>query len=200
MLLDRDGVLNLLVARPGGGCGEAPLRAAQVALVPGAAPALTLLRSAGFLLAMVTNQPAVAKGEAGPGEVEEVQAEVIGRLAALGATFDAVRVCLHHPQGRPGHPLSISCTCRKPAPGMLTSALADLEAHPRLSWMVGDSDSDVAAGRAAGVSTVLVDSQGGSHKRSGHPAPDARVADLASAARFILADRRGGRATGGTPH
>lgn len=200
MLLDRDGVLNLLVARSGGGPGEAPLRPEQVALVPGAAPALGLLRAAGFRLAVVTNQPAVAKGEAGLDDIEQVQAEVMGRLAALGATFDAVRVCLHHPRGRPGHPLSVACACRKPAPGMLTSALADLDAEPRLSWMVGDSDSDVAAGCAAGLSTVLVDSEGGSHKRSGHPAPDARVADLAAAARVILVDRRGGRATGRTPH
>lgn len=73
---------------------------------------------------------------------------------------------------------------------MLVGALADLGADPRHSWMVGDSDSDIAAGRAAGLSTVLVDSEGGNHKRSGRPAPHARAADLAAAARLILTGRR----------
>lgn len=189
VLFDRDGVLNRLVARGVGGPGEAPLRPAQVALAAGVGPALVRLRSAGFLLAVVTNQPAVAKGQAEPADVEAVQAEVMGRLAGQGVTVDTVRMCLHHPEGRPGHPLSVACACRKPAPGMLLSALAELGADPRSSWMVGDSDSDVAAGLSAGLSTVLVDSEGGGHKRSGRPAPDARVADVAAAAEVIASGR-----------
>ena len=191
MLLDRDGVLNRLVPRPPGGRqGEAPLSAGQVVLVPGAARALVRLRAEGFLLAVVTNQPAVAKGEVEAVELRRVHAQVLGLLAGRGATVDALRLCLHHPEGRPGHPLSIACACRKPAPGMLLSVLAQLGADPAQSWMVGDSDSDTAAGRAAGLTTVLVESELGAHKRSGRPAPDARVADVTAAVELIVARRR----------
>lgn len=190
MLLDRDGVLNRLVARPPGGHGEAPLTVGQVVLVPGAVPALVRLRAEGFLLGVVTNQPGVAKGEVEPVELRRVHAGVLGLLAAQGAAVDAVRMCMHHPAGRPGHPLSVACACRKPAPGMLVSVLAELGADPDASWMVGDSDSDTAAGRAAGLTTVLIESELGSHKRSGRPAPDYLVADLAGAAELIVSRRR----------
>lgn len=196
MLLDRDGVLNLLVPRGPDGAGESPLEVGQVQLVPGAAAALGRLRAAGYTLAVVTNQPAAAKGEAGLPQIEAVQAEVVGRLKAAGAALDTVRVCLHHPRGRPGHPLSRICDCRKPEPGMLLSALAELEADPALSWMVGDADRDVEAGRAAGVATVLIDSVGGDHRRTGRPEPDARAVDLAAAVEVILAGRDG---TAGDP-
>lgn len=197
MILDRDGVLNTLVARAPGGTGEAPFDPAQVRLAAGAVDGLRLLRQSGFRTAVATNQPAVAKGEASLEDLQAVQAEVDRSLAACGVCVDATCVCLHHPAGRPGHPLAVTCGCRKPAPGLLIEALGRLGASRRGSWMVGDSDSDIGAGRAAGLATILVDSLGGGHKRSGRPAPDARVADLAAAARLIVARDRCGRTTGG---
>lgn len=197
MILDRDGVLNVLVARTPGGPGEAPLDPAQVRLAAGAVDGLRILRRSGFRIAVATNQPAAAKGEASLEDLQAVQAEVDLRLAAYGVGVDATHVCLHHPAGLPAQPLAVTCGCRKPAPGLLVDALGRLGAARQGSWMVGDSDSDIGAGRAAGLGAILVDSPGGGHKRSGRPAPDARVADLAAAARLVVARHPAGGRPGG---
>lgn len=197
VLLDRDGVINTLVSRRPGGPGESPLRPEQVTLAAGVAGGLRLLREAGFATAIVTNQPAAAKGEADLADVVAVQAEVDRLLAQAGVPVRAVHFCLHHPLGRPGHPLTLRCDCRKPAPGLLVAALEGLQADARTSWIVGDSDRDIAAGRAAGVSTVLVESPLGGHRRTGRPAPDLRAADLHGAARLILERARAGSAATG---
>lgn len=184
VFVDRDGVLNHLVERRPGAPPESPLRPRDVRLVEGAAAALAAVRSLGLRVVLVSNQPAAAKGECGVSELLAVHLRVVGLLRAEGAVVDAQRLCLHHPDGPTG-PLRRRCECRKPAPGMLLSAAGDLGLDLERSWMVGDSDSDVAAGASAGVSTVLVESEGGAHKRRGGPAPGWTVASITEAVRVI---------------
>jgi D-glycero-D-manno-heptose 1,7-bisphosphate phosphatase len=165
---------------------ESPLRVSDVALIDGAAEALAHLRGAGYALVGVSNQPAAAKGTISAGELMDVHTRVIELLAAAGARFDGFELCLHHPDGVVPE-LTGPCDCRKPAPGMLLRAAASLDLDLAASWMVGDTDADVTAGRLAGCRTVLVQQPGSTHKRGGRAAPDLRAADLRAAADLILA-------------
>jgi D-glycero-D-manno-heptose 1,7-bisphosphate phosphatase len=185
-MLDRDGILNQLVARPGEDRYESPLSPCEVRLEPGAADALRLLRSAGFLLACVTNQPSAAKGLSDLETVHAVQRTVLRLLRDEGVALDAVRLCPHHEQAsRPD--LLGPCRCRKPAPGMLLDVLEELNADPKGSWMIGDTDADVVAGQAAGVRTALVRNRASQHKRSGQMQTDLSVTSLQDAATMIAA-------------
>jgi D-glycero-D-manno-heptose 1,7-bisphosphate phosphatase len=190
VFLDRDGVLTELVPDPSSGLPESPLRAKDVRLVAGAAAAAGRLRAAGYLLAVVSNQPAAAKGAVPVERLYDVHRHALDLLAAEGVCVDAWRLCLHHPDGVVPS-LSGSCDCRKPAPGMLLDAGRELGADMASSWMVGDTDADVEAGRAAGCRTVLIDNSGSAHKRSTVAAPDLRAADLKDVA--ALLSRAGAR-------
>ena len=108
-------------------------------------------------------------------ELHAMQARVLELLAAEGASFDDFRICLHHPEGVVPE-LTGPCDCRKPAPGMLLDAARELDIDLERSWMIGDTDSDVLAGRAAGCRTVLIEQPHSAHKRTAQPHPDAVVA------------------------
>jgi D-glycero-D-manno-heptose 1,7-bisphosphate phosphatase len=179
--LDRDGVLNELVVDPVSGAGESPLTVGEVRLAPGAAAAAASLARAGYALVCVSNQPAAAKGAVSVARLLEVHERVLELLAAEGVVLDASRLCLHHPHGVVAE-LSGSCHCRKPAPGMLLDAAATLGIDLCASWMVGDTDADVAAGRAAGCATVLIRNPGSVHKRFQAVTPDLIVDSLSEAA------------------
>lgn len=185
VFVDRDGVINELVPDPVSGRPESPLRPDDVRLLPGATAALGRLGQAGWRLIGVSNQPAAAKGLVSVQDLEAVQDRVLELLGGQGVRFDAFKVCLHHPEGVvPG--LAGECGCRKPAPGMLLTAAEELGVDPADGWMVGDTDADVAAGRAAGCRTVLVEHPGSAHKRAGYARADANVPDLPAAVAVIL--------------
>ena len=185
VFLDRDGVLNALVADPRSGAPESPLAAADVRLLPGAAAAAARIARAGFALACVTNQPAAAKGLLPVCELLAVHARVLELLAREGVQLTGTRLCAHHPQGVVPA-LSGPCACRKPAPGMLLELAAALRIDLAASWLVGDTDSDVQAGRAAGCRTVLIEHPDSEHKRSSRIRPDLHARDLGHAAELLL--------------
>jgi D-glycero-D-manno-heptose 1,7-bisphosphate phosphatase len=182
--IDRDGVLNELVPDPESGLPESPLHPDDVRLLPGVGEALRALAAAGFLLVGVSNQPAAAKGKVPLEQLLAVQERVLELLAAEGAGFADFKLCLHHPEGTVAE-LSGPCECRKPAPGMLLEAAAERSLDLAASWMIGDTDSDVEAGRNAGCLTVLVEYPGSEHKRGGGSRPDLRAPDLTAAVTSI---------------
>jgi histidinol-phosphate phosphatase family protein len=186
--LDRDGTLNEAVLDPDSGMPESPLKVEDVRLLPGAAAAAKELAEAGYVLVCVSNQPAAAKGKATVQQLLAVHERVIGLLAGQGVRMDASRVCLHHPEGVVGE-LSRPCGCRKPGPGMLLEAAAALGIDLGSSWMLGDTDADLAAGRAAGCRTVLIEYAPSAHKRSNGVNPDLLARDLAGGVAQLL-DRR----------
>jgi D-glycero-D-manno-heptose 1,7-bisphosphate phosphatase len=185
--VDRDGTINELVPDPRTGHPESPLRVKDVALIPGAAGALRRLAAGGWLLVGVSNQPAAAKGVARPKDLAAVQERVLELLAAEGARLDGFRVCPHHPEAVVAE-LAGPCDCRKPGPGMLIDAARELNIDLERSWMIGDTDSDVLAGAAAGCRTVLIELEGSRHKRKGTAQPDAVTADLRAAAALLLGE------------
>jgi D-glycero-D-manno-heptose 1,7-bisphosphate phosphatase len=187
VFLDRDGVLNELIRDPASGEPESPLHAQDVRLLPGVAAAAAHLARDGFTLVCVSNQPAAAKGLVALEELLAVHRRVIELLAQEGVELAGTRLCLHHPRGTVLG-LAGPCACRKPAPGMLFDAAATLGIDLRASWMVGDTDADVGAGRAAGCRTLLVEHPGSDHKRLGGIRPDLRAADLTGAVDLLLGE------------
>ena len=185
--LDRDGTLNELVPGPSG-VPESPLRAVDVRLIEGAAVAARQLAQAGFALVCVSNQPAAAKGKVSLEQLHAVHERVLELLREEGVHLDAFRLCLHHPQGVVPE-LSGPCACRKPAPGMLLDAAEELNLDLASSWMLGDTDSDVMAGHAAGCGAVLIEHPGSAHKRVAEASPDLVASSLADGVAQLL-DRR----------
>lgn len=195
VFLDRDGVLNELVPDPPSGAWESPLKVQDVRLLPGAAEAARGLAGAGFALVCVSNQPAAAKGKVTVERLGAVHAQVIELLAQAGVRLQASRLCLHHPDGVVPE-LSGPCACRKPAPGMLLDVARALELDLGACWMVGDTDADVAAGKAAGCRTVLIEHPSSIRKRSGQTNADLAASDLAHGVAQLLSRR--GRAGSGS--
>jgi D-glycero-D-manno-heptose 1,7-bisphosphate phosphatase len=185
VFLDRDGVLNELVADPETGLGEAPLRVEDVRLIPGAADAVAALSAAGYALACVTNQPSAAKAKTTVSELLAIQRRVRELLLAEGAHLDGWRMCLHHPEGVLEE-LTGECECRKPAPGMLVDGASELDIDLSRSWMCGDTDTDMLAGRSAGCRTVLIEHPFSLHKRS-RQNYDLLAGDLADGVAQLLA-------------
>jgi D-glycero-D-manno-heptose 1,7-bisphosphate phosphatase len=188
VFLDRDGIINELVLNSATGDYESPYRPEDVALTAGAVEAIRILRAHDVAVAVVSNQPAAAKGTTTVAELMRVHEAVIGLLADAGAGVDDVRYCFHHPEG--AHPdLGRVCDCRKPLPGLIHQAAAALGLDGTAlgrSWLIGDSDVDVEAGRRAGCRTVLVEEPRSFHRRHGATA-DARAADVLEAVLIVAA-------------
>ena len=160
IFLDRDGTLNVDVGY---------LHTLdQLQLFPWTGDALRLLKRAGFMLVVVTNQAGIARGMIDPGFVEIAHAEMRRRLQAGGADLDALYFCPHHPDGSVPA-LAIECRCRKPSPGMIEDAIADLGIDPARSWVIGDKWLDVQLGQAVGAKTVLVRTGWGAQQEQARP-------------------------------
>jgi D-glycero-D-manno-heptose 1,7-bisphosphate phosphatase len=187
VFLDRDGVLNDPVLDPVDGRPESPLRTEDVVLAPGAAQGVRALAALGVPLIVVSNQPAAAKGKATPEDLRAVHERVVALLAAEGAEIADWRYCFDHPDAL--DPARRGCACRKPRPGMLTDAAREHGLDLAASFIVGDTDADVGAGRAVGATTILVEHPGTAHRRTAGVAgqADAVAADLAAAAALVAA-------------
>lgn len=151
VFLDRDGTVNAAA-----GFIRSP---EQLRLLPGAAEAIRLIREKGYLVIIATNQPVIARGEADWADLQEIHKKMETLLGLEGAYIDGLYVCPHHPdRGFPGERIEykIPCGCRKPKPGLLLRAAKDFNIILKESWMVGDGERDVGAGKAAGCRTALI--------------------------------------------
>ena len=190
VFLDRDGVINKGVMDEELGQYESPYHAADVELEDGAAEGLRALRELGWPLIVISNQPSAAKGIVSLAELWEVHDRVVELLAEEGVALDDWRYCFHHPQGKVPQ-LSGPCPCRKPLPGLLRAAAERHGIDLDRSWMIGDTDRDIGAGRAAGTHTVLVENPRSAHKRSGEAGESFLAPDLAAAASIVVAEAGG---------
>jgi D-glycero-D-manno-heptose 1,7-bisphosphate phosphatase len=181
VFLDRDGTLIEDV--------DYLSRVEQIVLFPWTADALRLLNRAGFLTVVVTNQSGVARGLFPTSRVDEVHAALDQRLEAGRARIDRYYYCPHLADA-PVAEYRRDCDCRKPRPGLIRQACADLEIDLSQSWMVGDRWRDLEAGAAAGVRSLLLD--GAALRSQGPPAdarPDAILNNLMEAVGWILRSR-----------
>jgi D-glycero-D-manno-heptose 1,7-bisphosphate phosphatase len=157
IFLDRDGTINKYVGF---------LRSIDdFELIDGVAEAIHTINASGYLCIVVTNQPVIARGEVTVEELNEIHRKMETELGRCGCYIDALYYCPHHPhKGFVGEvaALKMDCDCRKPKPGMLLKAAEDFHIDLANSFMVGDSENDIAAGLAAGCQTVLIhDTQSG---------------------------------------
>ena len=157
VLLDRDGVINELAYFPEVGVIDSPLNPAQFRLLPGVPAAIRTLNDLGFKVAVVSNQPAIAKGKMTERLFAEIRSKMKNELEGEGAHLDAEYYCFHHPYAV-REQYRVNCDCRKPKPGLFVKASSELGLDPSRSFSVGDSLVDVKAGKAAGFTTILIGS------------------------------------------
>lgn len=128
-------------------------------LLEGVEDAIKKINQSGYLAIVVTNQPMIAKGFVTFSDVDDVHKKLETQLGKSGAYLDDIYFCPHHPdKGYEGEipELKIVCDCRKPKPGMLLKAAQDYHIDLEKSWMIGDRETDIKAGRAAGCRTVFI--------------------------------------------
>jgi D-glycero-D-manno-heptose 1,7-bisphosphate phosphatase len=184
IFLDRDGVINELVMNPETGDYEPPHRSEQVVLFPWAIESLILLQNSGFELFVISNQPDYAKGKTSIEALQEVHARIEYSLSTAGINIREYYYCYHHPQGIVPR-YSGECPCRKPKPYFILKAAEDYGILVQNSWMVGDRDTDIDCGKAAGTKTALIMEPHSSRYR-GSSNPDFIVANLKEASKIIL--------------
>ncbi|SPM35257.1 Histidinol phosphatase or a related phosphatase [Mycobacterium rhizamassiliense] len=168
VFLDRDGTINVKAAE-----GEYIRAPQDLVMLPGAAKAVAALNAAGVRTILVTNQRWLSTPSADPARFAAVQQRLDELLADEGAHLDAAYHCPHAVD---------SCDCRKPLAGMLFRAAQEHGLDLSESVMIGDSESDVLAGRAAGAATILLRT-GAAPAAAG---ADVVVDDLAAAVRLIV--------------
>ena len=151
VFLDRDGTMIVNMDKH-------PI-AEKVTLLPHVAEAIRMLNESDYLAVIVTNQPMIAKGFTTFEEVERTHKKLETLLGNERAYVDAIYFCPHHPdKGFEGEvpDLKIDCECRKPKAGLLFKAAGDFNIDLENSYMVGDSDVDISAGKNAGCKTLQI--------------------------------------------
>lgn len=169
VFLDRDGVINRAIIKDGR--PYPPANRQELEIPADVASALTALKTAGFLLIGVTNQPDVARGTTPRAMVEEINAELLNTLP-----IDAILVCYHDDAD--------NCVCRKPRPGLLLQAAAQRQIDLTQSFMIGDRWRDIEAGQQAGCQSIWLNY---GYAEKGPLKPPAFATDcLSTAVQWIL--------------
>ena len=151
IFLDRDGTINKYVGF---------LRNIDnFELIEGVSEAIKKINQSGYLAIVVTNQPVIARGEVTWDELHEIHKKMETLLGKDGSYIDGIYICPHHPDKgfegeRPEY--KFVCDCRKPKPGLLLKAAKDFNIDLSQSYMIGDSDNDVEAGKNAGCKETFL--------------------------------------------
>ena len=163
-------------------------RLERLVFFPYSLEAMRLLNRAGYAVVIITNQSGVGRGLYEEAFVHRAHEAMDERVRAAGARIDGYYYCPHHPEAEV-EKYRRDCDCRKPGPGMLRQAAADLGLDIARSFTVGDKWTDVQAGGAAGARGILVRTGYG---RSSEAAPQrplepaAIVDDVIAATAWIL--------------
>ena len=176
VFLDRDGVINQPIVR--NGQPHPPSRAKDFELYDDVADGCARLKAAGFLLIVVTNQPDVARGTQSRAAVEAMHAKMQLALPSL----DRIEICYHAGE-RYGEP----CDCRKPRPGMVLRAAADLKIDLGASYLIGDRWRDIDCAHAAGCRAIFIER---GYQETLREAPDFTVGNFRDAVNVLLRDAR----------
>lgn len=179
VFLDRDGVINKKLPE-----GQYITRPEQIELLPGVVEAIRTLNQAGCIALVVTNQRAIGLGLLSEMGLAEIHEHLRLELEARGARLDAIYYCPHDKN---------SCHCRKPEIGMIKRAFQDFpDASANNSILIGDSISDIEAGRRAGIPTIFIHGDPANQKPGAEKAiglADAKAHSLLSAVnQFIFSN------------
>jgi D-glycero-D-manno-heptose 1,7-bisphosphate phosphatase len=174
VFLDRDGVINRVAVR--NGMPFSPCRVEEFELYEDVSDGCARLKAANFLLVVITNQPDVGRGTQSREAVDAMNLKMQSALPSL----DRIEVCYHA-----GERYGQLCDCRKPRPGLILRAAAELNIDPKRSYVIGDRWRDVDCARAAGCRAILI--QRG-YKEPLREAPDFTVANFNEAVTAVLRD------------
>jgi D-glycero-D-manno-heptose 1,7-bisphosphate phosphatase len=153
-------------------------------LFPYVVECLGKIQNVGYDLFLVSNQPDYAKGKTTLEALEKVHKKFDQLLTLQRIHFNEYYYCYHHPKGIiPEY--SFECRCRKPMPFFLFKAEEDYNIELGSSWMIGDRDTDIECGKAAGTKTILIE-EPLSGKKSGKSQPDYIAKNLVEAVNIIL--------------
>ena len=154
IFLDRDGTINKYVGYL--------TKPEKFELLPGVAEAIRKINNSGYLAIVATNQPGIAQGRLNVQTLHVIHNKMETLLGQEGAFINKLYYCPHHPdKGFEGEipELKVSCSCRKPKPGMLLQAAKDFNIDLTASWMVGDDQRDILTGKNASCRTALIGTQ-----------------------------------------
>lgn len=173
VFVDRDGVLNEQR-------DDYVKDTTELRVLPSVPEAVARLCAAGCRIVVVSNQQGVAKGLMTEASLREMESSISADLACAGGSIRAYYYCTHL--------AGSGCHCRKPSPGMLLQAARDLDLDLSTCVLIGDSDSDITAGRAVGCTTVLVCSgiRSEDYYRSASRLADYTARDLGEAADMVI--------------
>jgi D-glycero-D-manno-heptose 1,7-bisphosphate phosphatase len=174
LFLDRDGTLNADTGYV--------YRLSDFLLLPGVIKGLSLLREAGFSFFIVTNQSGIARGLYTEQDYERFNGHLTNELKASGINIEKSYFCPFLPdaaieQYRKDSPL------RKPSPGMLELAAKEYPVEKELSFMIGDKETDIEAGKRFGIRSILLRTKDAQPLVSN---ADFIAEDIISAAQYIL--------------
>jgi len=169
VFLDRDGT----IARDVHYCR----RVEDFELLPTVPEAIKLLNANGFKVVVITNQSGIARGYFTDETLAQIHRKMEEELAEQGAHVDAIYYCPHHPDG--------GCECRKPKTALFLQAVKDLHIDISRSFVIGDMQMDIDAGKALGCKTVLV-TTGPQGRNSIIDPPDYAADSLLEATKWIL--------------
>lgn len=145
VFLDRDGVINKKAPE-----GDYIKSWGEFEFLPGVKEAIRKLNGQGFLAIIISNQRGIAKGVMTEDDLEEINTKMGEELRKETAAIDGIYYCPHD--------IEDYCGCRKPEPGLLLRAAREHDIDLGRSWMIGDSESDIEAGKRAGCKTILIGS------------------------------------------
>lgn len=169
IFLDRDGVL--IVER------DFLMNIDDIEFYPETIKALAAIKN-DYIKIVVSNQSGIARGYFTSEDVERINNEISKMLIGKGIIIDAWFFCPHGPEHE--------CSCRKPQPGMILEAAEKLNIDLKKSWIIGDKSSDIEAGKASGIKTILVKTgYGGSEPGASNANPDFTASDIGEAIECI---------------
>lgn len=144
IFIDRDGVINY-------NRNDYVKSWQEFKFIPGAKKAIKRINETDWMLILITNQSPIGRGIFTKETLDNIHFKMLNELSAAGAHIDAIYFCPHKPDD--------GCDCRKPKPGLILRAADDYNIDLSESWMIGDSESDLKAGKAAGCKTIKVTSE-----------------------------------------
>jgi len=174
VFLDRDGVINHAVVR--NGKPHPPLSPTDFRLYDDVVDGCARLKTASFLLVLITNQPDVGRGTQSREAVEAMHLKLQSALPSL----DRIEICYHGGE-RYGQP----CDCRKPRPGLILRAAAELNIDLKESYVIGDRWRDIDCARAAGCRAIFIER---GYKEKLRQTADVTVANFKEAVNAVLRD------------
>ncbi len=142
VFLDRDGVINKERS-------DYIKSISELEIFPDVAKNIELLKNAGFLVVVITNQSAINRGLITHEMVSQIHGSIQNYLKANGTYVDGFFYCPHKPDE--------NCNCRKPKSGLLNNAILELNIDINSSWMIGDNDSDIEASTSIGCKAIKID-------------------------------------------